>query len=184
MKSKLLYHTTYLSLYETEKGFVYAQRQSINSIASLCFKYVDNEVMYLVHYQPMPEIEVKTKWDDLYPCPITGAIDHGETPLEAAIRETKEEGGIDINPNNFYDYIEFVASTQMNEIVHCFVFDVTGLKQEDPLTDGSIFEAVAKNKWLTQKEIEEILFNKKEAYLSSLFNAYWLVQKHLKEKQD
>ncbi|WP_036459383.1 NUDIX hydrolase [[Mycoplasma] imitans] len=182
MKNKLLYKTTYLSLYETPKGFVYAQRQSINSIASLCFKYVGDEVFYLVHYQPMPEIAIKTKWDDLYPCPITGSIDPNESALEAAVRETQEEGGIKVDLNKFYDQVDYVASTQMNEIVHCFVFDVTGIEQHEPSTDGSIFEQVAKNKWHSQKELEAILFNKKQIYLSSLLNAYLLIQKHLKQK--
>ncbi|QZX49032.1 NUDIX domain-containing protein [Mycoplasma sp. E35C] len=181
MKDKLLHETEWLNLYQTDKGFIYAQRKSVNSIASLCFKHVGDEVMYLIHYQPQPELKSKKCWNDLYPCPITGAIDPNETPLQAAIRETYEEGGIKVDLNQFHDQIYFVPSTQMNEIVYCFIFDVTNLEQEEPKTDGTLFESVSINKWMTQSEVEDILFKNKEIYLTSLLNAYCLVQKHLKD---
>lgn len=58
-KNKLMYQTPYLSLYQTPQGFYYCQRQTINSVAGLCYKLVANKPFFLLRYQPLPETFTK-----------------------------------------------------------------------------------------------------------------------------
>ncbi|QJR44407.1 NUDIX hydrolase [Mycoplasma miroungirhinis] len=170
-KDKLLYFTPWLSLYETEKGFIYSERRNIDSVAILCYRIIDNQREFLVHFQPLPEIKEKQKWDDCFPSPITGAIEENETYLQTAIRETFEEAGIFVTENNLIKSFRMLASTQSNEIVHGFIFDVTNLKQENPITDGSIFEQVSYNKWYSEIEFKKMVKN--ELTIASLAYLYY-----------
>lgn len=165
-KNKLLKRTKHLSLYITDKGFVYAQRRSVNSVAGLVYSKKDNDFFFLIHYQPMPEIEEKKHWDQCYPCCITGSIEKNETPEKTIIKEVFEEGGIKIKKEHIKNTKMLIATTQMNEKVFHFLVDATGLKQENPVNDGTIFESVSYNKWLSLKEVEKIINN--EICLSSL----------------
>lgn len=183
-KNKILCQTKYLSLLETPEGFYFAQRRNINSVAGLCFKKELNQYFFLIRFQPLPEIEVKQSWDQLYPCPITGSCEINETQFESMIREIYEEGGINVNHSHLVASNYCVSTTQMNETVYNYLFDVTDLNQVDPKNDGSIFEAVSKNVWVSQDELEEILFNNREIiYLSSLTTCYYLFLKHIVNKK-
>ena len=177
-EDKLIVKTKHLDMYKTEKGFFYCQRRSVNSIAVLCFKKIKNEFFFLIRYQPMPQVEEKKNWDQLYPCPITGSIEKNENPLTSAVREILEEGGITINENDLIVINPSVASTQMNEKVFYYLVDVTNKKIETPQNDGSIFEAVSKNIWVSQKELETIINN--NLYLSSLLTCYYYFLKLVK----
>ncbi|BAC44089.1 predicted MutT-like hydrolases [Malacoplasma penetrans HF-2] len=157
--NKLIIKTKYLSMYKTEKGFYYCQRASINSVALLCYKKENNEYLFLIRYQPLPEIEEKERWDQLYPCPITGSIDENEIPIETVIRECWEEAGIKINKDLVYEINPSIATTQMNEKIFFYLCDVTGLKESIPENDGSIFESVSKNLWVTEKELLNLIDN-------------------------
>ncbi|QJG66932.1 NUDIX hydrolase [Mycoplasma phocoenae] len=170
-KSKILYENKWINLYETSNGFVYAQRKGVDSIACLCIrKQKNNEYEFLIHYQPLPEIVLKQRWDTCFPCVITGSIELNENPLNAAIREIYEEGGIKVGVNNLIAENKFVSTTQMNETVYAYLFDVTNLKQEIPQNDDSIFESVSYNAWISEQKLRDIIQNK--LTLSSLSNLY------------
>lgn len=173
--SKLLYKTKHLSMYETKHGFIYSQRRGINSTAVLCFKKTKNDYLFLIRYQPLPEVNTvkHLKWDDLYACPITGSIEKNQTPLQNAIAEVYEEANLQISNKNLIMHNYCVATTQMNETVFNFLFDVTGIKPANKKQgDGSIFEEVSKNKWLTYKQLNSILSN--QLHLSSLSSCFEL----------
>lgn len=170
--SKLLYKSKYLSLFKTKQGFIYAQRRGINSTATLCFKKKNNEYVFLVRYQPLPVVNTikHARWDDLYACPITGSIEHNQAPLNNAISEVYEEANIKVDKKNLIASSCNISSTQMNETVFNFLFDVTNCKVVNKKQgDGSIFENVSQNKWLKYKQIKNIFSNAKgQIYLSSL----------------
>lgn len=177
--NKLLYSTYHLSLYQTEKGFVYAQRRSINSVACLVFKIINDKYYFLIRYQPMPEILEKKLWSDLYPCPITGSIEENEKPIKTAIREVFEEGGIIVNENNVIESSICISTTQMNEKVYNFLIDATNCKQQKPSGDETIFESVSTNKWIDKNNLLKIIFeNKDKTHLSSLESCYLLFLKY------
>lgn len=170
--NKLLHKTKYLSLFKTKQGFIYAQRRGVNSTAILCFKKVKNDFMFLIRYQPLPVVNTvkHLKWDDLYACPITGSIEENQSPLDNAINEVYEEANIRISKKNLVAGSYCVSSTQMNETVFNFLFDVTNCKSVKKKTgDGSVFENVSTNRWLIYKQVKMILLNHKDQiYLSSL----------------
>lgn len=175
---RLIVKTKHLEMYKTEKGFYYCQRRSINSVAILCYKKVNNEYSFLLRYQPMPQVEEKQNWKDLYPCPITGSIENNELPIECAIRETFEESGYQVSKDNLFEISQSIATTQMNEKVFCFLADVTNIKETSPKNDGTIFEKVSKNIWVSESKLNEILNNK--LVLSSLIISYYFFCKNIK----
>lgn len=174
---KLLIKTKHLDMYQTKQGFVYCQRRTINSIAALCFKKEDNQYYFLIRYQPLPEIKEKVDWKQPYACPITGSIEENESELESAIREVYEEGGIKVSNQNMVANSVAIATTQMNEKVFHYLFDVTNLQQVTPTNDGTIFESVSFNKWVTLKELESIL--EKDFCLSSLHICFSMFLKRI-----
>lgn len=185
--SKLLKSTKYLSLYKTKQGFIYAQRRNINSVAVLCFKKDNGQYKFLIRYQPLPVVNTikHFKWDDCFACPITGSFEKNRKAISIAINEVYEEANLRVDTKHLINQCKYVPTTQMNETVFCFLFDVTGLK---PLNkkqgDGSIFEKVSYNKWLTYKQVKNIIkSNNDKLYLSALPICLWLFEeKHGKTK--
>lgn len=170
--SKLLKQTKFLSLFQTKQGFIYAQRRNINSTACLCFKKVKGDYQFLIRYQPLPVVNTikHFKWDDCFACPITGSLEKKQTPIINVINEIYEEANIKITKRNIISWSKFVPTTQMNETVFCFLVDVTNLKPVNKKQgDGSIFEDVSYNKWISHSQLSKILSSKnKNLFLSSL----------------
>lgn len=180
---KLLFKNKWINVYETKQGFIYAQRQSINSTATLLFKKVNNNPQFLLRYQPLPSLVVNkktTKCHSLFPCCVTGGIEPNETPIINAIKEVYEETNYIINSKNFIAKNVLVASTQMNELVYVFVVDITNCKQVKKTPgDGSIFETLSKNRWVSETKLKKILTGTNNVFLSSLASAYILFKKHI-----
>ena len=79
-----------------------------------------------------------------------GGVDTGETTLQAALRECKEELGIDINPNN----MELILSFKRK---YDFV-DVWLVKQDIDISELVLQEdEVADVKWATVDEIKDLM---------------------------
>lgn len=171
---KVIHQNEWLSLHQTSKGFVYAQRKGINSIASLVFKKENNDFYFLIRKQLLPNLVLEEKPEDfLYPSCITGTIEEGDTPLETALRETFEEGGIYLENSHLRASGKYIATTQSNEVVYTFVFEKTSeVVQTEPQNDGSYFEQISKNEWVSLQKLEDILQN--DLCHSSLYNAYLL----------
>lgn len=169
---KKIIGTKFLSLYKTKQGFIYAQRRNINSVAVLCFKKEKKQYKFLIRYQPLPVVNTikHFKWDDCFACPITGSFEKNKKAISIAINEVYEEANLSVNKKHLINQCKFVTTTQMNETVFCFVFDVTGLKSlKKKQGDGSIFENVSYNKWLTYRQIKNIVKgNNNKLYLSAL----------------
>lgn len=182
MSSKILYKTQYLTLKQTKQGFIYAERRNIDSTASLCFRKTDGKYEFLIRYQPLPIVNdnKKHKWSDLFACPITGSMEENETQLDNAIREIYEEANYKVDKFNLISFNKTVATTQSNETVYNFVFDLSSIEKTNKLEgDGSIFENISKNKWISQKSLESVLFDNKKMFLSSLMNCYFLFLNYL-----
>ncbi|MDR1991699.1 MAG: NUDIX domain-containing protein [Mycoplasmataceae bacterium] len=184
---KKLFENKWIDLYETKRGFVFAQRRTINSTACLLFKQDGKDYKFLLRYQPLPELKITEKnkltWNKLYPCCVTGSIEANETPTDNAIKEILEETNYVTTKNNIKASSISVASTQMNESVFNFVVDITNAKQVYKKTgDGSIFENISRNRWVSHKKLKEILTTNKFVYLSSLSSAYVLFTKVILHK--
>jgi ADP-ribose pyrophosphatase YjhB (NUDIX family) len=147
-QEKIIFQTNWLTVKETARGFHYLERKGKNSVAIFLIRKKNpntKEYEVLIRQQPLcidnPDINEELK---LYPCPITGGIDEGETPEEAAVREVEEESGFSIQVLQLDQYI---VGTQTNEICYLYYADVTGLEPEVAKQDGSYFESISKNEW-------------------------------------
>ncbi|ADE19385.1 NUDIX domain-containing protein [Mycoplasma crocodyli] len=172
-KDELLYSTEWIDMYKTKHGFIYCQRKGINSIAALVYKKTNEGFLFLVRYQPLPEIADKKDDFEPYPCSITGTIENNKTTLQTAINEVWEEGGIKVSNKNLRAQNQYVATTQSNEIVYGFLFEVDSkTEQNNNNCDGSIFETKSFNEWHTEQEVQKIISNK--LHHSSLAELYLL----------
>ena len=157
--SKVLFKNYWVTLKQTDRGFVYAQRRNINSTACLLFKKTNSGYQFLLRYQPLPELTINNiNWKKLYPCCVTGSLEENETPLQNVIKEILEETNYVVNSKNIIASGQNVSSTQMNELVYTFVVDITKCKSVNKkLGDGSIFENISKNRWVSLKTLKNIL---------------------------
>ena len=175
MSVKKLFDTKHLSLFETKKGFIYAERRGINSTAALCYRFNRSKNCYefLVRYQPLPINKFINKIDKfLYPCCITGSIEKNESEEQNIIKEVFEESGYIISKKNIISVNKATATTQMNEIVFHYLINLDGCKKTKCMNDGSFFESISVNKWINEKKLINLIINNKEIYLSSLGICY------------
>ena len=88
---------------------------------------------------------------------VGGAVIAGETSLEGAIREVKEEVGVDLDPARgrvvFSEICTTVNGKRYNEILDAWLFEYDGeLCLENATTDE-----VAQCGWFSVEEIRELL---------------------------
>ena len=147
---KVIFSTDHIAIKETPRGFHYLERLGKDSVA--IFLVEKHESTYfpvgydvLVRMQPLPQNNLEVDGQQqLYPCPITGRIEPGESPEQAAVRETFEESGYSTPVISLGKYF---VGTQTNESCHLFYADVTGLEPQPATQDGTYFESVSKNEW-------------------------------------
>ncbi|MEE3928310.1 NUDIX domain-containing protein [Mycoplasmopsis ciconiae] len=175
---KLLFQTKWLSLYETNKGFIYAERKGVDSIAFLAFKKENGEYLFHLRYQLYPNLKHLNNEYKFYPSCITGTIEANETPIQTVIKEAFEEGGFKISQQNIISYTPYLATTQSNEIVHVYLGLIdSSVECCEAQGDGSYFEKISFNKWVNIQELQQILKN--EITHSSLFVAYKLFLEYI-----
>jgi hypothetical protein len=147
-QEKVLFSTANIAVKETARGFHYLERLGKDSVA--IFLVRKNELTackyeVLIRMQPLcqnnSEIDGKQR---LYPCPFTGRIEPGESPEQAAVRETLEESGYSTQVTSLGRYF---VGTQTNETCYLYYADVTNIEPETPLQDGTYHESVSKNEW-------------------------------------
>lgn len=102
------------------------------------------------------------KWD----ISVAGAVDSGENPLQAAVREAKEEIGLVI-PNNFlkeeFTFIEnyIFDGMKINELCHVFLLEYNGSLKSLKLQKEEVDEV----KFFSKSELENILNERNEDHL-------------------
>jgi len=145
---KTIFSTDWIAIKETARGYHYLERKGRDSVAIFLVRRSNlntEEYEVLIRQQPLcidiPDINEEHR---LYPCPITGGIDEGELPEEAAVREVYEEAGFSVQVLPLGKYI---VGTQTNEICYMYYADVTGIEPEVARQDGSYFESISKNEW-------------------------------------
>lgn len=149
-QEKNLFTTNWITVKETARGFHYLERKGRDSVAIFLVKKsscTSTEIEYevLIRQQPLciDNSEINEELP-LYPCPITGGIEAGESPEEAAIREVYEESGFSVRVVPLGKYI---VGTQTNEICYMYYADVSNIQPNVAEQDGSYFEAISKNEW-------------------------------------
>lgn len=154
--NKKLYEHQWMSVYETEDKFIYCERRGKDSIAILAYRLVDGEYQFLIRWQLLPATSVKEY--KLMPCCITGSLWDHDNLLQAVKDELLEEGGIILeDTTRIKAQKSIISSTQMSEITHVYVVDVTGLEQHPIKGDGSYLESISKTEWVTHKQLIDLI---------------------------
>lgn len=66
----------------------------------------------------------------------------------------------------------------MNEVVNLFLFDVSNNKFDAPITDGTYYESISYNKWVSEEEFKQISLDYNSLKLSCLPIAYLLFMEY------
>lgn len=94
-----------------------------------------------------------TRFPGWYHISASGHINKNETPVEAAIRETKEELGIDIDPTKlFYIYSCRLIPKDPNDIVNVYLYKLND-DQTIKLEDGEV-ESI---KWIDLEDFKNMI---------------------------
>ena len=98
----------------------------------------------------------------LEPCPshgplilpscITGGVEEGEAPEQAAVRELEEEAGYRVTQEHLIPLGEVWPSKLVELRVFMYAVNVTDMAQTPPKGDGSVYEALAQNTWYDAKQ--------------------------------
>jgi 8-oxo-dGTP diphosphatase len=145
---QIIFQTKWIAVKESPRGFQYLERKGKDSVAVFLLRRssVDSqqyEVLIRQQHLCIDNREVDGKFN-LFPCPITGALEEGELPEAAARRETYEEAGYWVQTVPFGRYI---VGTQVNEICYLYYADVTGIEPDVAQQDGTYMESIGRNEW-------------------------------------
>jgi len=145
---RVIFRTQWIVVKESPRGFQYLERQGKDSIAVFLLKKMGEnlkqyEVLIRQQHLCIENREVDGKFK-LFPCPVTGALEEGESPEAAAQREVYEETGYQVQVSPLGQYI---VSTQVNEICYLYYADVTNMEPDVAEQDGTYMESIAHNEW-------------------------------------
>ncbi len=150
----IIFKTDWIAIRKSARGFQYLERKGKDSVAVFLIRRQGNAAEWdvLVRYQHLciDNTEDNGRFN-LFPCPITGGVEPGETPEAAAVRETYEETGYKVAVTSLGRYI---VGTQTNEVCYLYYADVTGIPPSEALQDGSFLESVAHNQWRPFEDLQ------------------------------
>lgn len=145
---RIIFQTEWIAVKESTQGFHYLERRGKDSVAVFLLRKSSTdpqqyEVLIRQQHLCIDNSEIDGRLN-LFPCPITGALDEGESPEAAAMRETYEETGYRVKVSPLGRYI---VGTQTNEICYLYYADVTQIEPDMVQQDGTSLESIARNEW-------------------------------------
>jgi 8-oxo-dGTP diphosphatase len=145
---KVIFSTPWIVVKQAPRGFQYLERKGKDSVAVFLLRRSDknsapDQVLIRQQHLCIDNREVDGKFK-LFPCPVTGALNEGESPEAAAQREVYEETGyrVQVSPCG-----QYIVGTQVNEICYLYYADVTGMKPDVAQQDGTYMESIGENEW-------------------------------------
>lgn len=157
---RIIFSAQWIVVKESPRGFQYLERKGKDSVAVFLLKRSGEkpeqyEVLIRQQHLCIDNQEVDGKFR-LFPCPVTGALEEGESPEAAAKREVYEETGYRVQASPMGQYI---VGTQVNEICYLYYADVTNMKPDVAQQDGTYMESIAKNEWHSFEYLESCDFS-------------------------
>lgn len=144
-------------LYDENRNPIGREHTRGNEIPDGCYHLVvhawirNSEGKYLISQRSASRPNLPLMWET-----VGGSVLKGETSLQGAIREVKEEVGIDIigTENNlvFSQVRKQINGKKFNDILDVWLFEYNGEVQLDKATT----DEVEQTKWLTVAEIKEL----------------------------
>lgn len=152
---KLLYQGNYISVILSPNGYERAHDRTGQVVGLLPFVVrPDGEVFFLTRWEP------RSAWGsdprEKFMSSITGGIEEGEEPWEAAVREFHEEVGTEITREDLLYLGDIFGAKCLDTRYHLFAVDITEIGfQENGETDGSKGEALAHNELMDFETLVE-----------------------------
>ena len=145
---RTLYAGNYLSL-KKRGNYIYSHESRSNGKLVAILVY-DSSCPNLV----LGRYEICPAHDDPLPqlCTITGGVDTGETPIESAIKEIREEAGYCADEMDLEYLGEIRPSKSADTRTYLYAFDAKGKVQYEAVGDGSKYERGAYCTWVSIKE--------------------------------
>lgn len=145
---RIIFQTSWIAIKESLRGFQYLERKGKDSVAVFLLRQsgVDPqqyEVLIRQQHLCIDNREVDGRFR-LFPCPVTGALEEGESSEAAAGREVYEETGYRVQVSPLGQYI---VGTQVNEICYLYYANVTRMQPDVAQQDGTYMETIGKNEW-------------------------------------
>lgn len=153
---RIIFQTEWITVRESAQGFQYLERKGKDSVAVFLLRKSSThplryEVLIREQHLCLDNQEVNGKLF-LFPCPITGALDEEELPEAAAMRETYEETGYQVE---LLPLGKYIVGTQVNEICYLYYADVTNIAPDTAQQDGTYLESIAQNQWRSFEYLQE-----------------------------
>jgi len=140
----------WLGLFETQDGYIFASELRGNGtlVAVLGYTETDDGIKFVGRFENVPCQDNDTKLVSL-----TGMAEDGEDPREAAVREMKEESGIDIDTEDLIPLGTVRPSKAMDTTCHLFAVDIGDKTPGKAEGDGSDGEKGTYAKFVSMRDI-------------------------------
>ncbi len=119
---------------------------------------------------------------DFYYTVLSGGVEEGETPDEAADREIKEEAGIEFKSPKITEVFREMPVCKSSDMrMTFFIYADDEYEYEKPEGDGTELEEIAETIWVTLEEFKEIINQDNIDFL--LYSAYYFLTVYLKKQE-
>jgi len=135
-----------------DSGYTFSHEPKWNDVGVGILPYAigeDGEISFLAVREKRP-----VHGDIFKTYALTGGYDDSSiTPAQCALKELQEESGFVASPDRLTYFGMFNTTKMSTATMHLFAINVTGLKQGDRTTDGSMVEQNAYPLWIGFKEL-------------------------------
>lgn len=128
------------------KGYQYAERRGIDSVAFICYDSSRKEQGYLLNLEYTPPTN-----QFLFRA-FGGSFDKDKIPVEIVIDEVKEECGFKVKAQDCLFLGKVFVSTQMNQYCHLYLVNVNSLELAKREPENKV-EAVSCPNWRLYEDI-------------------------------
>lgn len=169
MKHKILWKGKWVSIV-SPVDYDYESLHEMNGVLIIPIIYDKKIPLIGIRKEFCPPYFIKGNKPEngLFYTAISGGVEEGEDPYEAAFRELKEEAGIiptSYKITEVYKEINFVKNT--DALSSCYLMKIFTYDIEKPEGDGTENEEKSKTMWVSHKKLKALL---KEKNIDLLFH--------------
>lgn len=142
----ILFDNEWLGIRETPDGYIYMHQNKSNGqgVAVLAYREGSDGLEIVGRYERVP-----CHRDGFALCALTGMMETDETPVDVAVRELKEESGIDAEASEMESLGTVRNSKASDTTMHLFGIDVGDRDIGEIVGDGTFGEEGAYCRWVT-----------------------------------